>query len=122
MRPVGRNDTPQASQPPSPLRPPTRPPPAAPANPDIGPTAQPPATPHPATTDHVRLARKPQTANTNASKRATHHPLAAENAASLHPGMGVLVQIRDIREHVYRRLKARAASSGVSLSEYLRVL
>jgi antitoxin FitA len=36
--------------------------------------------------------------------------------------MGVLVQIRDVPEDVHRKLKARAAASGVSLSEYLRQL
>ena len=34
--------------------------------------------------------------------------------------MGVLVQIRDVPEQVHRTLKARAAQSGTSLSEYLR--
>jgi antitoxin FitA len=34
--------------------------------------------------------------------------------------MAVLVQIREVPEHVHRALKARAAASGVSLSEYLR--
>jgi plasmid stability protein len=34
--------------------------------------------------------------------------------------MGVLVQIRDVPEDVHRTLKARAAVSGVSLSEYVR--
>jgi len=34
--------------------------------------------------------------------------------------MGVLVQIRDVPEDVHRRLKARAAASGQSLSEHLR--
>ena len=34
--------------------------------------------------------------------------------------MGVLVQIRDVPSDVHRTLKARAAASGVSLSEYLR--
>jgi len=34
--------------------------------------------------------------------------------------MGVLVQVRDVPEHVHRTLKARAAASGLSLSEYLR--
>jgi plasmid stability protein len=34
--------------------------------------------------------------------------------------MGRLVQIRDVPEEVHRTLKARAAMSGVSLSEYLR--
>jgi antitoxin FitA len=34
--------------------------------------------------------------------------------------MGVLVQIRDVPEEVHRTLKARAAVSGVSLSEYAR--
>jgi plasmid stability protein len=34
--------------------------------------------------------------------------------------MGVLVQIRDVPDDVHRLLKARAAASGVSLSEYLR--
>lgn len=36
--------------------------------------------------------------------------------------MGTLVQIRDVPEDVHRRLKARAAASGTSLSEYLRGL
>lgn len=36
--------------------------------------------------------------------------------------MGVLVQIRDLPEPVHRTLKARAAASGTSLSEYLRTL
>jgi plasmid stability protein len=34
--------------------------------------------------------------------------------------MGVLVQIRDLPEPVHRVLKARAAASGTSLSEYIR--
>lgn len=34
--------------------------------------------------------------------------------------MGVLVQIRDVPEGVHRVIKARAAASGVSLSEYVR--
>ena len=36
--------------------------------------------------------------------------------------MGVLVQIRDVPEDVHRTLKARAAASGTSLSEYLRTM
>ncbi len=36
--------------------------------------------------------------------------------------MGTLVQVRDVPEDVHRTLKARAATSGVSLSEYLRAL
>lgn len=36
--------------------------------------------------------------------------------------MGVLVQIRDLPDPVHRTLKARAAASGTSLSEYLRSL
>ena len=36
--------------------------------------------------------------------------------------MGVLVQIRDVPEDVHRALKARAAASGTSLSEYVRTL
>ena len=39
---------------------------------------------------------------------------------SLQERMGRLVQIRDVPEPVHRTLKARAAASGVSLSEYLR--
>ena len=35
--------------------------------------------------------------------------------------MGKLVQVRDVPEQVHRTLKARAAQSGSSLSEYLRV-
>jgi antitoxin FitA len=34
--------------------------------------------------------------------------------------MGTMVQIRDVPDDVHRTLKARAAMSGVSLSEYLR--
>jgi antitoxin FitA len=34
--------------------------------------------------------------------------------------MGRLVQIRDVPEDVHRKLKARAAQSGMTLSEYLR--
>jgi antitoxin FitA len=34
--------------------------------------------------------------------------------------MSVMVQIRDVPDEVHRTLKARAAASGVSLSEYLR--
>jgi plasmid stability protein len=36
--------------------------------------------------------------------------------------MGVLIQIRDVPEEVHRTLKARAAASGRSLSEYVREL
>ncbi|MDQ3935331.1 MAG: hypothetical protein M3340_11965 [Actinomycetota bacterium] len=36
--------------------------------------------------------------------------------------MGVLVQIRDVPEDVHRALKARAAASGKTLSQYLREL
>jgi plasmid stability protein len=36
--------------------------------------------------------------------------------------MGIVVQIRDLPEPVHRTLKARAAASGTSLSEYLRAL
>lgn len=36
--------------------------------------------------------------------------------------MGILVQIRDVPEDVHRALKARAAASGTSLSEYVREL
>lgn len=36
--------------------------------------------------------------------------------------MGVLLQVRDVPEDVHRKLKARAAASGVSLSEYVRQL
>jgi plasmid stability protein len=36
--------------------------------------------------------------------------------------MGVLVQIRDVPEPVHRTLKARAAASGMSFSQYLRAL
>lgn len=36
--------------------------------------------------------------------------------------MGVLVQIRDVPESVHRSLKARAAASGMSFSEYLRTV
>ncbi len=34
--------------------------------------------------------------------------------------MGILIQIRDVPDDVHRALKARAAASGVSLSEYAR--
>ncbi len=36
--------------------------------------------------------------------------------------MGTLLQIRDVPDDVHRTLKARAAMSGVSLSEYVRVV
>lgn len=36
--------------------------------------------------------------------------------------MGVPLQVRDVPDAVHRTLKARAAASGVSLSEYVRVL
>lgn len=36
--------------------------------------------------------------------------------------MAVLLQVRDVPEHVHRTLKARAAASGQSLSEYVRGL
>jgi plasmid stability protein len=36
--------------------------------------------------------------------------------------MGTLIQIRDVPDDVHRTLKSRAAASGVSLSEYLRVV
>jgi plasmid stability protein len=34
--------------------------------------------------------------------------------------MGTLVQIRDVPDPIHRKLKARAAQRGASLSEYLR--
>jgi plasmid stability protein len=36
--------------------------------------------------------------------------------------MGVLLQIRELPEEVHRTLKARAAASGTSLTEYVRAL
>jgi plasmid stability protein len=36
--------------------------------------------------------------------------------------MRVLVQVRDVPEEVHRALKARAAASGTSLSDYLRTV
>jgi len=36
--------------------------------------------------------------------------------------MGVLIQVRDVPDGVHRTLKARAAASGVSLSEYVRAV
>ena len=36
------------------------------------------------------------------------------------PGMGSVIQIHGILEPVHRKLKARAADRGTSLSEYLR--
>jgi len=36
--------------------------------------------------------------------------------------MGVLIQIRDTPDETHRRLKARAAAAGVSMSEYLRAI
>ena len=38
----------------------------------------------------------------------------------LHSSMGILLQIRDVPEEVHRKLKARAAASGTSLTEYVR--
>jgi len=46
----------------------------------------------------------------------------ARIADSMQQRMGVLVQIRDLPEPVHRTLKARAAATGTSLSEYLRSL
>lgn len=40
----------------------------------------------------------------------------------LRHSMGVLLQIRDLPEEVHRTLKARAAASGTSLTEYVRML
>ncbi|QUH00870.1 hypothetical protein HUO13_08595 [Saccharopolyspora erythraea] len=34
--------------------------------------------------------------------------------------MGVLVQVRDVSEDTHRKLKARAAEAGQSLSEFIR--
>jgi antitoxin FitA len=34
--------------------------------------------------------------------------------------MGVLLQVREVPDDVHRKLKARAALEGVSLSEYVR--
>jgi plasmid stability protein len=34
--------------------------------------------------------------------------------------MGILLQVRDVPDDVHRKLKARAALEGVSLSEYVR--
>lgn len=36
------------------------------------------------------------------------------------PGMGVMLQIKDIPDDVHRVLKARAALEGVTLTEYAR--
>lgn len=36
--------------------------------------------------------------------------------------MGILLQIRDVPEDVHRALKARAAASGTTLTEYVRSL
>lgn len=33
--------------------------------------------------------------------------------------MGRVIQLRDVPDHLHRRLKARAAREGLSLSEYL---
>lgn len=38
------------------------------------------------------------------------------------PGMGILLQIRDVPEDVHRTLKARAAASGTTLTEYVRAI
>jgi hypothetical protein len=35
--------------------------------------------------------------------------------------MGILVQVRDVSEETHRKLKARAAEAGQSLSEFLRM-
>lgn len=44
------------------------------------------------------------------------------HACKLLSTVGVLVQIRDVPEPVHRALKARAAASGMSFSEYLRAI
>jgi plasmid stability protein len=36
--------------------------------------------------------------------------------------MGVVVEIRDVPEEVHRKLKARAAAAGQSLSDHLRIV
>lgn len=36
--------------------------------------------------------------------------------------MGTLIQIRDVPDDIHRKLKARAAASGTSLSEYVRTV
>ncbi len=36
--------------------------------------------------------------------------------------MGILLQVRDVPDDVHRKLKARAALEGVSLSEYVRAV
>lgn len=41
---------------------------------------------------------------------------------SLLERMGILLQVRDLPEDVHRTLKARAAASGTSLTEYVRGL
>lgn len=35
--------------------------------------------------------------------------------------MSKMIQIRDVPDHVHRRLKVRAAEAGLTLSDYLRV-
>lgn len=34
--------------------------------------------------------------------------------------MGTLIQIRDVPDEVHRKIKARAAAGGVSMTEYVR--
>lgn len=40
----------------------------------------------------------------------------------MHNRMGILLQIRDVPEEVHRTLKARAAASGTTLTEYVRTV
>lgn len=60
----------------------------------------------------------------SASRRNHSAVFAAGSSACMRayhtPRMGTLVQIRDVPEPVHRKLKARAADRGTSLSEYLR--
>lgn len=48
-----------------------------------------------------------------------HHMLTSKAHAPSFGAMGRMVQIRNMPEPMHRRLKARAAEAGLSLSEYL---
>ncbi len=59
-------------------------------------------------------------ATTSPAKLASEGPRRA--AYQRGPDMGTLVEIRNVPEDVHRTLKSRAATAGVSLSEYPRTV
>ena len=70
----------------------------------------------------MRVRQQRSTTRRSARQTDAALPVHAQTIDNLQRRMGVLVQIRDLPEPVHRTLKARAAASGTSLSEYLRAL